>query len=85
PALVEAVTTAESAGWEIRGEHYKRTPTGYEAEGDAERLLRHNALWIGQEEDAPASLRSAAFIDYCMDGWRQMLPLHRWLVDNLQD
>lgn len=85
PALVDAVAAAESAGWELRGEHYRRLPRGYEAEGEAERLLRHNALWIAQEEETPQSLGRSAFVDYCMEGWRRMLPLHRWLVDNLQD
>ncbi len=83
-SLIDAVSTVESAGWELRGEHYKKTPRGYEAEGEAERLLRFNALWIAQDDETPQSLGSPEFVDYCIKGWREMLPVHRWLVDNLQ-
>ncbi len=72
-------------GLELSGEHYKKLPRGFEAADDhAERFLRHNALWCSTETAHPASLGSAQFVDHCIDGWRPMVALHRWLIDNLQ-
>ena len=82
-ALLSTVETLERAGHEVKGEHYKRTPRGYEAEGDVERLLHFNALWTGAD-DSPESLATPEFVDYCVEQWAAALPLHRWLTDTLQ-
>ncbi len=47
-------------------------------------MLRHNALWVGEDEPAPKSLRSKRFVGWAMTRWSKMVPLHRWLVDTLQ-
>ena len=71
-------------GYEVRGEHYKRVPRGYEPTNPtAERLLRYSALWIGDDRNIPAELHEPVFVKYAVAEWKRMAPLHRWLVDTL--
>jgi uncharacterized protein (TIGR02453 family) len=84
-ALVETVKSMERKGFEVKGEHYKRVPRGFEAAGATEeRLLRYAALWIGEDRKAPAELHEPGFVKYAVAEWKRMAPLHRWLVDTLQ-
>ena len=83
-SLKRAVTTVEKAGCDVRGEHYKTVPRGSDVSGDAaERLIRHNALWAAEEQRIPSVVFTPGVVDYCMDRWRAMAPIHRWLVRNL--
>ncbi len=84
PALVKAVNAVERAGYRVQGATDKTLPRGFRAEGPAARLLLHGALWAGSEEPTPAALHRAGFVDYCLGHWRKQLPVHRWLVDELQ-
>lgn len=81
--LVALVAELATAGHEIGGEHYKRLPRGYEVTAEREPLIRHNALWASRDEPHPPLLSSPGFIDYCVDYWQQVAPLHRWIVDTL--
>jgi len=68
-------------GFTIGGEHYKRVPAGYDAGPESAFLLRHSGLYAGFETPIPAELHSPALLDYCFDRYKQMEPLHRWLVE----
>jgi uncharacterized protein (TIGR02453 family) len=67
-------------GFTVSGEHYKRVPAGYDAEPEAEFLLRYTGLYAGLEVPIPAELHSTALLDYCFDRFKPMEPLHRWLA-----
>ncbi len=84
--LRDAVTQVRSAGFAVEGEHYKRPPKDVEIPDDpvSERLLRHNALWTGQDLGQPKVLGQKRFVGWCMTRWTKQLALHRWLVDHLQ-
>jgi hypothetical protein len=62
----------------------EETLRGFAADGSAARLLLHDGLWTGHEEPPPAALHRAEFVDSCLRHWRKQLPVHRWLVDELQ-
>jgi len=79
-ALKRAATTTRKAGWPVEGERYRRTPAGYEASGEAERLLRFDALWTGKDENVPEALYRPDFVEYVVERWKKSLPIHRWLV-----
>lgn len=81
--LVALVGELEAAGHRIGGEHYKRVPRGFSVDGAREPLIRHNALWAARHEPHPSSLSSADLVDYCADFWRQVAPLHRWILAEL--
>jgi uncharacterized protein (TIGR02453 family) len=66
-------------GHSLGGEQYKRIPAGCDADPDAAFLLRHAGLYAGWEGSIPAELYSPALVDYCLERFRPMAPLHRWL------
>lgn len=67
-------------GYTVNGEHYKRIPAGYDADPAAAGLLRHAGLYAGCELPIPAELHTPAIIDYCLEKFKPMQPLHRWLT-----
>jgi uncharacterized protein (TIGR02453 family) len=81
--LATIVGDLEAAGHEVGGETYKRVPRGYTAEGDAERLLRHSALYIHMDLPAKAAT-SARLVDTVLSQWRTFIGVHTWLVANVQ-
>jgi uncharacterized protein (TIGR02453 family) len=85
PALVSAVKAVEDAGLEVLGERYSRPPAGFKADGETARLLRHAAIWTVEEAPADAVAESPTIVEHAMAYWRAALPIHRWLVDTLQN
>jgi uncharacterized protein (TIGR02453 family) len=84
PALSRAVTRLRRAGFEVQGEHYRRTPRGFEATNERRaQMLRHRALWIGNEHPPAAIVHSPELIARAFGEWKRMAPLHRWLVDHV--
>ena len=83
PALLAAVAATARAGFPVKGEHYKKVPAGFQADGEPARLLRHAGLWTGEDLPVPASLHSGRFVGWCVTRWKKSLPLHRWLVDHV--
>jgi uncharacterized protein (TIGR02453 family) len=81
-ALASIVGELEAAGHEIGGETYKRVPRGYAADGIAERLLRHSALYV--HEDLPTkAATSPRLVDTVLGHWRTLVSVHTWLVANV--
>jgi uncharacterized protein (TIGR02453 family) len=70
----------ELGGWEIGGQHYKRVPAGFDARHPNAALLLHNGLYAGWESPIPEEFYSGRLIDYCLDRYVPLVPLHRWLV-----
>lgn len=83
-SLRAAVSAIERAKFEVKGEHLKTLPRGFEARDDfIARTLRYNALWAGKDEPAPKVLATQRFVAWAINRWSKMEPLHRWLVDNV--
>ena len=83
-SLHAAVGAIERAKFEVKGEHYKTLPRGFDTDDEfTARMLRHNALWVGEDEPAPKVLGSKRFVAWAIARWSKMEPLHRWLVDQL--
>ncbi len=68
-------------GYSVGGTHYKKTPRGYDASNENAALLLHNGLYAWTEEKIPSEFYSAQILDYCIDRFKKMSPLHKWLVD----
>lgn len=84
-ALVDAVERVQAAGYEVRGQHYARTPSGYPTVSEpAEPFLRFAALWTATEVHPSAVAEPGAAIEHALAEFRRMIPIHRWLVDTLQ-
>jgi uncharacterized protein (TIGR02453 family) len=82
--LITAVDKIERAGDRVYGEHYKRPPRGYDARPETQRFLLYNSLWAAHEEGLPDVVFSKEFVSYSARHWREVAPLHRWLVDHVQ-
>jgi uncharacterized protein (TIGR02453 family) len=70
-----------AAGAPLRGEYYKAVPRGFHAEDPRlAGLAKFNALYSAFETAHPANLDTPRFLDHCLDCWRNLVPLHRWLA-----
>lgn len=68
-------------GFTIGGLHYKRVPRGYDPSCANAELLKHNGLYAMYEIPIPTQLYSAELLDFCMEIFRPMKPLHHWLLE----
>jgi uncharacterized protein (TIGR02453 family) len=67
-------------GCTVEGSHYKRVPTGFDPAHKNADLLKHKGLYASFEAKVPAEFFSADFVDYCLERFAPMAPLHRWLM-----
>lgn len=79
--LQEAVTAVAGDTYELVGQHYKRVPRGYDTDHPRADLLRHNALYVHPRRPIPIEVvTSPQLVDDCMEHFRQMAPIQRWLA-----
>lgn len=84
-ALRRAIDTALAKGFELSGEHYKRVPKGFEPDHVNADLLRHNGLLVGQDMPLAEEMCSPKAAKYILKQFKQLTPLHTWLVDVLAE
>lgn len=82
-ALLAAVKKTEEAGCGVGGEHYKRLPRGFAADGRRGRLLLHNGLYGIWEGPIPAEIHHPEIVEWSLDKFRTMAPVERWLARHL--
>lgn len=80
--LASIVAALDRAGHDIGGQTYTRTPRGYTATPDQDRLLRHSALYAHAELPTDLAV-SPKLIPTLLRHWRAFAPLHRWLETNV--
>ena len=73
----------EAAGYTIGEAGYKRVPRGYPADHPRAELLKYRFLHAYRIEPVPTSFTEAGFVDWCMERFEEVEPLHGWLVDVL--
>jgi uncharacterized protein (TIGR02453 family) len=79
--LAKIVATLRAIpGCAVEGAHYKRVPAGFDPGHENAELLKHKGLYAGFEAKVPEELFSARFVDYCMERFAPVAPLHRWLM-----
>ncbi len=80
PELIKAIKKIEKSGYTVGGEHYKRVPRGFDAEHKNADYLLYNGMFGGIETKIPKEFYTSDIIDYCFKAYKDMLPLHQWLV-----
>jgi len=65
----------------LGGKHYKRVPSGSDKDHPSAEYLLYNGLFGGYTVPIPRAIHTSDLPDFCMEHYRRMLPLHRWLVD----
>ena len=79
--LINAFDQIRKAGkYEIAGEHYKRVPTGYDANHKHADLLRYDGLHVFSPRVQISDVQSSALVDICYAHFQSMAPLYHWLV-----
>lgn len=73
--------TTQQGQYSIGGKHYKRVPRGYDPEDERAGFLLFNGLYAGVETEIPTELYSDKILDYCLEKYRGMIPVHYWLYD----
>jgi uncharacterized protein (TIGR02453 family) len=84
-ALAEAAAKVEKAGFTLDGEHYKRVPKGFSDDGPAGRFILFAGLHTYTEHDPSILTDGAAVTKACRATWSKLAPIHRWLIDNVQN
>ncbi|MBK8900675.1 MAG: DUF2461 domain-containing protein [Anaerolineaceae bacterium] len=84
-ALVTAATTVTQSGsYQLKGQHYKKTPQGYDPTHERAEWLLYNGLYAHpQHSIALAQVCSPAIVDICLAHFQNMAPVQQWLVQVL--
>ena len=84
--LGRLIASLEEAGYPVGGwgTELKRTPAGYDAPPEREWLLRQTGLFAMRTGPVPEEAQSPQFVDYCLEHYKALWPLDRWLLDALQ-
>jgi uncharacterized protein (TIGR02453 family) len=78
--LEKVVTQVEKKGHEVGIEHYKKVPRGYDPDHPRAELLKYSGLCSMTEGRIPAVLYKKDLVNYCYKQYKEMAPLHKWLV-----
>ncbi len=78
--LVEVINNIQSSGYETGGEHYKRVPHSFDPDHPRADLLKYNTLYASITDLNPELMTQPEFMDVAFGHWKNMAPLHRWLV-----
>ena len=82
--LIKAIEQVKQhSEYKIGGEHYKKTPRGYDADHPNAKLLLHNGIYAYLEDSHPKEFYSAEFVDYCFKHFKNMAPIHQWIREVL--
>ncbi|HTY24753.1 MAG TPA: DUF2461 domain-containing protein [Desulfomonilaceae bacterium] len=82
PVLDEAAKTVTAKGdYTIGGKYYKKTPRGYDPQHRNAAFLLYNGLYAMAIGEIPPEFYSKEIVDFCFERFRDMLPVHRWLMD----
>ncbi|MCP4229517.1 MAG: DUF2461 domain-containing protein [bacterium] len=78
--LSDAIDVVTDGPYTIGGKHYKRVPRGFDPNDANSDLLRHNGLYAATEIAIPDEFYSPEIIAFCAKKYRDMSPIHKWLV-----
>jgi uncharacterized protein (TIGR02453 family) len=81
PQLSDIIRKVNKAkGFQVGEKHYKRIPSGFDAQHPNAALLLYNGLHVWWETSLPDEIYSEKLVRYCWEKYRPYLPLHQWLV-----
>jgi uncharacterized protein (TIGR02453 family) len=79
-ALTRAVKQATAAGTEVGRGQWKRVPAPYPADHPRADFLRYGGMVAGTRADVPDELFTPAFPDWCLERFRALRPLQKWVA-----
>ena len=82
PALERLIRKLEKSGcYEIKGATRKALPRGFDPKHRRANLLLHDGLYAVLEQHLPPETRSPEFVDWCLQHFSQLAPVHRRLLE----
>ena len=83
-ALDRAVAKVSGAGFGLCAPHYKRVPRGFDRDHPRANWLLHRSLFARLEESpVPAAMHGSQAVEYCLERFKAMHPIQKWLVTHL--
>lgn len=83
--LTRIIGGLQKAGIPVDGKTYKKMPKGYEPEDNESDLLLYSGMSAGISESASDIFCSHEFIDYSLEKFKELAPLHLWLSELVCD
>ncbi len=84
-ALMDAISKSDSKGiFEVDGKFYKNVPRGFDKEHLYSDYLKHNGLYFSYTSPLPPQFGSRELVDWCVEHFIDMIPLHVWLVETMK-
>jgi uncharacterized protein (TIGR02453 family) len=80
PLLTKAVNQVSKKGYIIGVKHYKRVPRDYDANHERAQFLLYNGLTAMIKEKIPKEFNSSSIVEYGFSHFKNMSPLHQWLI-----
>lgn len=68
---------------EVVGDQVKKVPPPFDGDHPRADLLRRTGFQVRFVEPLPPSFSTPSFVDWCAERLGALLPVHRWLVDNV--
>jgi hypothetical protein len=73
----------DRCGAELAGDEVERVPKPWDQDHPRADLLRKTGFQVRVVDPLPATIDQPSFVDWCTDRLGALLPVHRWLVDEL--
>jgi uncharacterized protein (TIGR02453 family) len=73
----------KKGNYTINGKNYKKIPRGYDPNGKYSNYLLHDGIYAWYEGTDVNELYSDRIVDNIYKKFKDMLPLHSWLVNNI--
>jgi hypothetical protein len=70
--------------YQLGGKFYKKTPRGYESDYKYADLLLHNGIYVFYESTNLNEIIKKNTVDFALKIYKELYPLHRWLVNNMK-
>jgi uncharacterized protein (TIGR02453 family) len=78
--LADAAGKIEKKGYSVEGKNYSRIPGGYDPKHQNADFLLHTGLYASHETKIPLEFYSGKIVDYCLRVYKNLLPLHQFLL-----
>ncbi len=82
-ALSKIIKNLEKKGYKINETHFKQVPRGFDKEYKYADLLKYNGLYAFYESSDLDELFNADQIKFLYKKFKDMLPIHKWLLKNM--
>jgi uncharacterized protein (TIGR02453 family) len=79
--LIAIKEATKNPSFKIGWKYYKKVPSGYDSRHPNAEWLRYNGLGAYCESPLPSEVYSKDFIGYCFNIFRDMSPIHNWLLN----